>query len=112
MPLFGRKSKTPQGTGDNLEVTAAPEPVPVAAESADDDVAEGKGEGLAQVNTTATQDIVYPSGLKLGLLLASVFITMFLVALVCCSPTPPSLVAKPAAVTDDKITNTLSTRIV
>lgn len=39
------------------------------------------GADLAQVNTAATEDIEYPSGLKLGLLLASVFISMFLVAL-------------------------------
>lgn len=46
-----------------------------------DDVEKEAGADLAQVNTTATEDIEYPSGLKLGLLLASVFISMFLVAL-------------------------------
>ncbi|CAK7239686.1 MAG: hypothetical protein STHCBS139747_001121 [Sporothrix thermara] len=35
----------------------------------------------AQVNTAATEDIEYPSGLKLALLLSSVFMSMFLVAL-------------------------------
>ncbi|KAL1897323.1 hypothetical protein Sste5346_004059 [Sporothrix stenoceras] len=47
----------------------------------DDDDENEAGADLAQVNTTATEDIEYPSGLKLGLLLASVFISMFLVAL-------------------------------
>jgi len=40
------------------------------------------GEGLAPVTTTATEDIVYPGGVKLALLLGSTFISMFLVALV------------------------------
>lgn len=52
------------------------------AHNDDDDNENGEtGADLAQVNTTATEDVEYPSGLKLGLLLASVFISMFLVAL-------------------------------
>ncbi|KAK3945773.1 putative HC-toxin efflux carrier [Diplogelasinospora grovesii] len=39
------------------------------------------GEDLAPVATTATQDIVYPEGVRLALLLSSVFISMFLVSL-------------------------------
>ncbi|KIH87846.1 MFS aflatoxin efflux pump [Sporothrix brasiliensis 5110] len=46
----------------------------------DDNEAE-PGADLAQVNTSATEDVEYPSGLKLALLLTSVFISMFLVAL-------------------------------
>ncbi|KAK3997517.1 putative MFS multidrug transporter [Cladorrhinum sp. PSN332] len=36
---------------------------------------------LATVNTTATEDIVYPSGLRFVLLLSATFVSMFLVAL-------------------------------
>ncbi|OIW30323.1 putative MFS multidrug transporter [Coniochaeta ligniaria NRRL 30616] len=42
---------------------------------------EEQPENLAQVRTTATEDIVYPSGFKLGFLLASIFVSMFLVSL-------------------------------
>ncbi|OAA58988.1 Major facilitator superfamily domain, general substrate transporter [Niveomyces insectorum RCEF 264] len=42
---------------------------------------DGTGADLAPVNTTATEDIVYPSGVKLALLLSSVFLSMFLIAL-------------------------------
>jgi len=39
-------------------------------------------EPLATVDTTATEDIVYPSGLRFVLLLSATFASMFLVALV------------------------------
>ncbi|EPE05414.1 mfs aflatoxin efflux [Ophiostoma piceae UAMH 11346] len=55
--------------------TAAAPPVP------DADADDSPSADLHQVNTTASEDVEYPSGLKLGLLLASVFISMFLVAL-------------------------------
>ncbi len=45
--------------------------------------AAGQTDDLTPTRTTATEDIVYPTGLKLALLLLSVFISMFLVALVC-----------------------------
>lgn len=47
----------------------------------DDDDEEQPEEDLAQVRTTATEDIVYPSGFKLAFLLASIFVSMFLVSL-------------------------------
>ncbi|CAK7199616.1 hypothetical protein SEUCBS139899_002299 [Sporothrix eucalyptigena] len=87
MPLPFRKAKKPVE-----ETTVIPEAAPASAEVdgyyADEKHNDGENEAdaenganLAQVNTTATEDIEYPSGLKLGLLLASVFISMFLVAL-------------------------------
>ncbi len=68
----------------------AADPAPVADEDRrSNDDREDNVEDLAQVNTTATEDIVYPTGLKLALLLVSVFISMFLVALVCPTSTYP-----------------------
>ena len=43
---------------------------------------QAMGEPLGQTDTTATTDHVYPSGLRLFALMASVFISLFLVALV------------------------------
>lgn len=59
----------------------------VAHEAVDDGIEtdmneDQKQEDLAQVNTTATEDIVYPSGLRLALLLSSAFVSLFLVSLV------------------------------
>lgn len=59
-------------------ITSAPGPNPNMVEGA-----EPQPETLAPVRSTATEDIVYPSGLKLALLMSSVFMSMFLVALVC-----------------------------
>lgn len=62
-------------------ITSAPHPDPnVTAD--EKGAAEVQPEGLAPTRTTATEDIVYPSGLKLALLMTSVFVSMFLVALV------------------------------
>lgn len=41
---------------------------------------DGDGKGVCSQDDT---DVVYPSGLKLALLLTSIFIGMFLVSLVC-----------------------------
>ncbi|KAL1851079.1 hypothetical protein VTK73DRAFT_9543 [Phialemonium thermophilum] len=59
----------------------AEQPVPEDGRDTDKIDDEPAPEGLAPVRTTATEDIVYPSGLRLGLLLLSVFMSMFLVAL-------------------------------
>ncbi len=80
MGLF-RKSKK---AGDGL----ATDDAPPAAPATDGDVDDDNAKDLAPITTTATQDIVYHSGLRLTLLLCSVFISMFLVALV---RQPPAL---------------------
>lgn len=43
---------------------------------------EGAGAEITKTETTATEDLEYPHGVKLLLLMASIFISMFLVALV------------------------------
>jgi hypothetical protein len=73
MGLFNRKKK---------EEEDAPAVVPPAATVDDDlDGDDSAPEGLAPVDTTATQDIEYPEGMRLLFLMSSVFISMFLVSL-------------------------------
>ena len=75
-----KEDQAPNVVADG-SITSAPHPDPNA--TADEEGADPKTEeGLAPVRTTATEDIVYPSGLKLVLLMTSVFMSMFLVALV------------------------------
>lgn len=92
MPFWNRKAKGAEAA-TAAATAGAPATVPGPAtgdmavkpdhhddlESGADDKPDGND--LAPVPTTATEDIVYPSGLRLGLLLGSVFISMFLVAL-------------------------------
>lgn len=84
--MLFRKSKPSEAPDKAAAAPApapAPEPVPlpVPVPIAGDAKAK-EGYDLAPVRTTDTEDIVYPSGLRLGLLLTSVFVSMFLVALV------------------------------
>ena len=72
MPFpFRKASALPAGA-----TAALPDAVDTTAVDTADEPAD-----LRPVNTAASEDGEYPSGLKLGLLLASVFISMFLVAL-------------------------------
>ena len=84
--MLFRKSKKADATTATAspEITTKPEPVvPTAGDAkTNEEEIDVPGADLAPVATTATEDIVYPSGMKLALLLGSVFITMFLVALV------------------------------
>lgn len=88
------KAGAANAPADEPAAKSTPEPANVADEGRQsNDDSEDNAENLAQVNTTATEDLVYPSGLKLGLLLTSIFISMFLVALVrvlCPMPLPTS----------------------
>ncbi|KAK4230399.1 major facilitator superfamily transporter [Podospora fimiseda] len=72
--LFKKKAKTETMSSvvkDGVTKREPSEPEP-----------ENEGENnLATVNTTATEDIVYPSGLRFVLLLTATFVSMFLVAL-------------------------------
>ncbi|KAK3370352.1 putative MFS multidrug transporter [Podospora didyma] len=61
------------GTSDSTSSTAAAQP--------NGNDGQGTSQPLEPTVTTATEDIVYPEGLRLGLLIASTFITMFLVSL-------------------------------
>lgn len=93
MPFFNRAKKPNQVANPPLDGSNAPIPQPPANPEAGAG-ADGDGEGeknAMALARTRTEDIVYPSGLKLALLMTSVFVSMFLVALVCllfvfCSP--------------------------
>ncbi|KAM7206520.1 putative MFS aflatoxin efflux pump [Naviculisporaceae sp. PSN 640] len=83
--MFFRKKAS---TGE--EITGQADTTPPTTTTAHDNVNEkelegqtdeGTGTALGHTDTTATKDIVYPSGLRLFLLMASIFISMFLVAL-------------------------------
>lgn len=71
-------------------VSALPAQRDTAESSSSRDPGEGDVESkaskeLAPVQKIDTQDVVYPSGLRLAFLLISVFVSMFLVALVSAS---------------------------
>lgn len=75
----GKKEEAATNVVADGSITSAPHPDPNATKG--ENGAEAQPEGLAPTRTTATEDIVYPSGLKLALLMTSVFVSMFLVAL-------------------------------
>lgn len=89
--LFKRKEKSEgiAGAAANTDIQPAPSSQPVTRDDAGlsekkqeaDDDDEDQPDNLAQVKTTATTDIVYPTGLRLAFLLSSVFVSMFLVSL-------------------------------
>lgn len=82
MSFFKRASKPNQAANPPLDGSNQAMPQPdanPAASLGDDDAAQNAME-LAR---TRTEDIVYPSGLKLVFLMLSTFVSMFLVALVC-----------------------------
>ncbi len=74
--LFRKKNAKDEPAVASSPARAAAEP-PYKLGELDEDAPE-----LAPVATTATEDIVYPSGLKLAFLLSSVFVSIFLVSLV------------------------------
>jgi MFS family permease len=78
--LFGKKEKKEQDSRDTTTADSG-SIGGVPTTTAEKNEGYEQQDGLAPVNTTATEDIVYPEGLKLALLLTSVYITMFLVAL-------------------------------
>jgi len=81
--LFRKKARSEEAAA---AAPGSPQPTPAAAhvdDGTETDVNdEPKAVDLAPVNTTATEDIVYPSGLRLALLLTSAFVSLFLVSLV------------------------------
>lgn len=82
MPFFkranpaGQEEAKPHQSADGPVQTAPP----AEAEPAVDGEVDRNAMGLTR---TRTEDIVYPSGLKLTVLMLSTFMSMFLVALVC-----------------------------
>ncbi len=72
--LFKRKNKD-EAAGDSGAEAEAEKSTSPSPEVIDRD-------GSAESGPTEPQDIVYPTGLRLALLLTSVFVSMFLVALV------------------------------
>lgn len=80
MQLFERSEKPDQAANPPLDGTITSAPHPDSNPTTD---AEAEPEKNAiGLSRTRTEDIVYPAGLKLILLMVSVFISMFLVALV------------------------------
>ncbi|KAF4458508.1 major facilitator superfamily transporter, partial [Fusarium albosuccineum] len=77
--LFKRKEEldNPNVVPDGTIMSTQPDP---AANNFENDT-ETREEGLVGANNTADQEVVYPSGVKLALLMISVFVSMFLVAL-------------------------------
>lgn len=86
--LFSKKKapETEQEITTTTGAAAAHDGTPEKGLEGDADA--GLGAPLDQTDTTATKDIVYPSGLRLFLLMASIFVSMFLVALVSPLPRP------------------------
>ena len=83
--LFGKKYREPQEVAD-----ASPASVKEDSQSS----TNSQPNTVAEVGADASKpkdiacsptDIVYPSGIKLALLLTSIFVSMFLVSLVCSS---------------------------
>lgn len=84
MPFFKRAKKADQVADPPLDGSNAAVPQAAANPGVD---GEGEGEKNAMaLARTRTEDIVYPKGIKLALLMTSVFVSMFLVALVCGLP--------------------------
>lgn len=79
MPFFKRAKKADQVANPPLDGSKAP--VPHAAANPEDEGADEKN--AMALARTRTEDIVYPTGIKLAVLMTSVFVSMFLVALVC-----------------------------
>ncbi|KAB5575545.1 putative MFS aflatoxin efflux pump [Coniochaeta sp. 2T2.1] len=93
--FFKRKEKNLASAAGNTDIQPAPSSIPATQHqqqkqdtvltdrehAMQDDEDSHAGGNLAQINTTATEDIVYPSGFKLAFLLGSIFVSMFLVAL-------------------------------
>lgn len=67
----------PTFIGDAKAGTAVSQPESVAQNTNEKDTPY-----LMHAQTTTTADIAYPSGLKLGLIMTSAFISMFLVSMV------------------------------
>ncbi|KAJ4414848.1 hypothetical protein N0V82_007696 [Gnomoniopsis sp. IMI 355080] len=78
MPFFKRAKKTDQVANPPLDGSNATAPQAAANLEADGAGEEKNAMSLAR---TRTEDIVYPTGIKLALLMTSVFVSMFLVAL-------------------------------
>lgn len=79
MPFFKRAVKAEQVAHPPLDGSNAPIPQPAANP---DGEKEEKGQNAMALTRTRTEDIVYPTGIKLALLMTSTFVSMFLVALV------------------------------
>ena len=80
---FGRSTKKAEAADTTINDVAVEEPV-------NGDGVGAEGGVVTRTETTATQDVEYPGGIKLLLLMLSIFISMFLVALVSSCPFIPS----------------------
>ncbi|KAK3326606.1 putative MFS aflatoxin efflux pump [Apodospora peruviana] len=81
--MFSRfKRKDKQGGGDGANPNSSETQQPASVNSSNNVDEEPETEApLGHTDTTATKDLEYPSGLRLVLLMSSIFISMFLVAL-------------------------------
>ena len=81
MPFWNKK-KGATTNGDGATPALESTPAPSTIKPTDPEDEDPLEEAIRPVATTATEDVEYPSGPKLFLLITSVFISMFLVALV------------------------------
>lgn len=84
MTFFKRAAKTDQVANPPVDGSNVPIPQPAA----NPDGKEENSKNAMALSRTRTEDIVYPTGVKLALLMTSTFVSMFLVALV---SSPPSM---------------------
>lgn len=77
MPFF-KRAKANQAA--NLPLDGSISSAPTRAAEPDGDGEDAKNK--IELSRTKTEDIVYPTGLKLALIMISTFVSMFLVALV------------------------------
>lgn len=82
MPFFRRANKADQVANPPLDGSNVPIPQPASIPLAEHEASKN----AMALTRTRTEDIVYPEGVKLALLMTSVFVSMFLVALVSHSP--------------------------
>lgn len=87
MPFFKRAKKPDEAAKspqDGQTSLSAPQPASDPVGEGAEEVAVDKEEQKNRIELarTRTEDIVYPTGFKLAALMASAFISMFLVALV------------------------------
>lgn len=80
--LFGKKDKQPQEPADASAASAKQDPRSSTNSQANTG-AETATNAFKLQDVASHTDIMYPSGLKLALLLISIFVSMFLVSLVC-----------------------------
>lgn len=106
-----KKQQQPDEAQASAEIYEAV-PGPTGGERDDDEGKETGGSGsgggapLVQSVSTRTENIVYPTGLRLALIMLSVFVSMFLVALASLHLLKGALERSPYGIASDLLTRT------